>query len=72
MVAAFLEAIGPLNLLGAQIIYVGQPLLDLVLPESHLNALADLLENPEETRAFTKFLRQNNPRKEDSQVQSSK
>ena len=58
MVATFLEAAGPLNLLGAQVVYFGQPLLNQVLPEGHLDVLADVLEDPQNVRAFTSFLRQ--------------
>ena len=60
MVAALLEATGPLNLLGAQAVYLGQPLFNLILPDGHSEALANVLENPEETRAFTEFLRHRN------------
>jgi len=58
VVATLLEATGPLNFLGAQAIYLGQPLLGLVFPQDHVDAFAALLENSEETRAFTRFLRQ--------------
>ncbi|HBY07873.1 MAG TPA: hypothetical protein DEH22_08865 [Chloroflexi bacterium] len=58
LTATFLEALGPLNLFGAQIVYLGQPLLNSFLPESHLNALAELLENPQTTQAFIAVLRQ--------------
>ncbi|MFH1635279.1 MAG: hypothetical protein ABIG63_14905 [Chloroflexota bacterium] len=58
IVAALLEATGPLNLLGAQAVYLGQPLLNQILPAGHLDALANLLEDPEEIQAFSSFLRQ--------------
>mgnify|MGYP000721211661 CR=1 FL=1 len=57
VVATLLEAIGPLNLIGAQFVYLGQPFLNMLLPEDHLNAFASLLENPKEAQAFTHFLR---------------
>lgn len=57
LLAALLDATGPLNSIGAQVIYLGQPVLNTILPEDHVNAFANLLENPEETRAFTSFLR---------------
>ena len=57
LVATLLEAVGPLNLIGAQVVYLGQPILNMILPEDHVNAFASLLDNPEETRAFTHFLR---------------
>ncbi len=58
--AWFLEAGGPLNLVGAQILYMGQP---MVSPEisQRLQALAQLLEEEEETHSFVAFLKGNHP-----------
>ncbi len=56
--AALLEATGPLNLLGAQLVYLGQPLLRGWLPEDGLNTLATMLEDPQHTRAFVQQLRE--------------
>jgi len=56
--ATLLEATGPLNFVGAQAVYLSQPLLKTILPEDQINAFADLLDNPEETKAFTNFIRQ--------------
>ena len=58
LAATFLEALGPLNLVGAQMVYLGQPFLNLLLPQGHSDAFAHMLENPEETRAFVSVLRQ--------------
>ena len=58
LTATFLEALGPLNMLGAQFVYVGQPFLNQFVPEGHLDALAGLLEDPQETQAFVSVLRQ--------------
>jgi hypothetical protein len=57
LAAAFLEAAGPLTLLGAQIIYLGQPMISPFVPEDHFEALTKILEEPGETRAFIDFLR---------------
>ena len=57
LTATFLEALGPLSLFGAQVVYVGQSFFNPLLPEGHLDALADLLENPQETQAFISILR---------------
>lgn len=57
VVAILLEATGPLNFVGAQFVYFSQPIITHFLPEDHINAFAYLLENPEETRAFTDLLR---------------
>ena len=56
--ATMLEAVGPLAVLGAQAIYIGQPLLNQSMPEGHLDALARLLEDSTNTRAFVDFLRE--------------
>ena len=56
--AAFLEASGPLNLGCAQLVYLGQPVLSSVLPVSKLNTLAQMLEEPEQTEAFIRCLRE--------------
>ena len=58
LTATFLEALGPLNLFGAQFVYVGQPFFNQFLPEGHLDALADLLEDPQKTQTFVSILRQ--------------
>ena len=53
-----LEATKPINLVGAQLVYVSQPLLGGIFPTTHLNALASLLEEPEETQDFISLLRE--------------
>jgi len=58
LTALILDALGPLNLLGAQVVYLSQPFLGKVLPEGHWDALANVLENPTQTKAFCNFLRQ--------------
>lgn len=56
--ATLLDAAGPLTMLLAQIIYISQPLLGrLVSPES-MTALAAMLEEPSQTRAFVETLRE--------------
>ena len=56
VVALFLEAAGPVNVLLAQTIYFGQPLLSLAMPEEECYAIAQLLENTAESRSFVRFL----------------
>ena len=58
LVATILEAAGPLAVFGAQCLYLGQPFLKYSLPEGHLRALANLLEDPTETKVFADFLRE--------------
>jgi len=53
-----LEAAGPLNLLGAQLLYFGGPLLRPALPGRQIESFAALLENETEARAFAAFLRE--------------
>ena len=55
-VASFLEAFGPLTTIGAQVIYISQPLLGAFVPQKQLETLADILDDPEQTRLFTQFL----------------
>lgn len=57
-VAATLEALGPLSILGAQVVHLGQPLLGRTALEDHLDALARLLEDPKQTQAFVTYLRE--------------
>jgi hypothetical protein len=52
-----LEAGAPLGLVGAQLIYFGQPLLSPILPFEQTNALADLLEDRTQARDFIDFLK---------------
>jgi hypothetical protein len=58
LAATFLEALGPLTTLGAQFIYLGQPFLGRAGLQGHLEALAQMLENSTETRAFVDYLRE--------------
>jgi hypothetical protein len=52
LAAAFLEAAGPLALLGAQALYFGRGLIE----SDQLTALAQTLEEDDEVRAFASFL----------------
>lgn len=56
--AALLEAAMPLNLVAAQIVYIGQPMLRGIIPADNIDALANLLEDPEETSTFVANLRE--------------
>ncbi len=58
LAASFLEAAGPLTMLGAQMIYVSQPVLRSIVPGSQIDALATMLDNPAETQQFIIFLRE--------------
>lgn len=58
MAAALLETAGPLTLVMAQTIYIGQPLLKSLLPGERLDKLAELLEEPEKVKGFTRYLRE--------------
>jgi hypothetical protein len=57
LVASVIEAAGPLTLIGAQLIYIGQPILDGIIPDGHLSLLAEVLENDEQRTAFVNDLR---------------
>lgn len=58
LVASFLEAAGPLTLIGAQLVYIGQPILDSLVPARHLQALADVLEDDDQRQKFLTCLRE--------------
>jgi hypothetical protein len=58
LAATLLEAAGPLTVLGAQALYVGQPVLRSFVPGKQIDALASMLENPAETQQFVVFLRE--------------
>ena len=59
--AAFLEALGPLSLLGAQLVYLSQPLLSPFISQEHSQDFARILEDPSETKIFIKALRDYQP-----------
>lgn len=52
-----LDAGAPLGMLGAQLIYFGQPLLSPFFPFEQTEALAGLLEDRTEARAFIDYLK---------------
>ena len=58
LVAVLLETAGPLKLLGAQLVYLGQPTLKGLLPNEQLSALATLLENDTYSSSFAKILQE--------------
>ncbi len=53
LAAWFLEAAGPLTVLGAQAVYLTQPFIG----GKQLRSLASMLEEDEETQAFARYLR---------------
>lgn len=57
LTATILEAMGPLSLLGAQLVYLGQPVLAPFFRDGTLEYVADMLEDPQETKAFIAVLR---------------
>jgi hypothetical protein len=56
--ASILENAGPLTWLGAQIVYLGQPLLSQAAPKSQIQALVELLEDPESAKTFIGMLKE--------------
>lgn len=53
-----LEALAPVSVLGAQILHFGSPFFRPAFSATQVEPLADLLEDPAETRAFAAFLRE--------------
>lgn len=58
MAAYFLEAAGPLAIIGAQVLYIGQPFINLAVPTNHLEALVRLFEDQNEAKTFAAYLRE--------------
>jgi len=54
--AWLLEAGGPVNILGAQLLYIGQPFATRQASDG-IRALANLLEQEDEARAFAALLK---------------
>lgn len=61
LAAAFLEALGPVNLLGAQLVYLSQPILSPFISQEQSQDFASILEDPSETEIFIKALRDYKP-----------
>jgi len=58
LAASFLETFGPLTTLAAQVIYVGQPVLQFVLPENYIQALTCMMEDERQKEKFISMLRE--------------
>lgn len=59
--AAFLESGSAFATLGAQSIYVAQPLLDAWMQAKTLRAVAEMMEDPDQSAAFAQTLREDQP-----------
>jgi hypothetical protein len=58
LAAVLLEAFGPLNVVGAQLVYLSQPVLGSIVAQEKLDTLAELLEEPMTTKKFIRTLRE--------------
>lgn len=58
LVASLLEALAPVTVIGAQMVYLSQPLFRFAIPEAHLKAIAETLEDSQQTQAFINYLRE--------------
>jgi hypothetical protein len=56
LAGALLADGGPLPFMGAQALYFGAPVLDLLAPGADLPGLAAILEDPESVRALARQL----------------
>ncbi len=56
-VVSLLEISNPFDFLGAQMIFFMEPLLKPFIPQRQLQALVDLLEDPEKKDAFISYLK---------------
>jgi hypothetical protein len=61
LTATFLEALGPMNLLGAQLVYLSQPVLSPFISKDQSQDFAKILEDPTETAFFIEALRNYEP-----------
>jgi len=61
LAAAFLEALGPVNMLGAQLVYLSQPILSPFISQDGSRDFARILEDPAETERFIRALRAYEP-----------
>jgi hypothetical protein len=61
LTATFLEALGPMNLLGAQLVYLSQPVLSPFISKDQSQDFAKILEDPSETALFIEALRNYEP-----------
>lgn len=62
LVASFIEVAGPFTVLGAQMVYFLQPFFQSDGSRPKWQALANMLENSEQSRAFAQYLREDNQR----------
>ena len=53
-----LETTAPLHVIGAQFVYVGQPLMGVFWPQDQTQALAEVLEQPDQVREFVRVLQE--------------
>lgn len=58
--ALLLEAFNPLNIIVAQLLYIGQPFMRGILPQGNLFRLAGMLEDSQKTSQFVELLREEN------------
>lgn len=56
--AALVEGAGPLSVLLAQMMYIGQPLVQAAAPGAGFPALARLLDDPQQAARFAAYLRE--------------
>ena len=57
-VASIMETAGPLNILAAQVVYLGQPFMKLLAPENQMNTLAEMLEDNDQRNSFINCIRE--------------
>jgi len=61
LTATILEALGPMNIIGAQLVYLTQPVLSPFFNSDQSQDIAKILEDPSETASFIKALRSYEP-----------
>lgn len=58
LAVALLEVTGPVHLILANLVYVGQPVFSLWIAGERVQALASLFEDQNESKSFAAFLRE--------------
>jgi len=58
LAAVLLESLGPLTVLGAQLVYFGQPFVQPFIRGERVTMLAQMLEEPAQTHQFVSILRE--------------
>lgn len=60
LTAVLIEAVGPFNVLLAQLCYVGQPFFEKLMVQGQWQVLTEMFEDQDQMKLFAAFLRREN------------